>query len=464
MCLLCGPINRRRFGALAGLAASDLAAPAASSLAAAVRGEYLIRAGRVLTMEPGGDVEGGAVHVRDGWIVAVGKAIEAPGATLIDRPDAVLMPGLIDTHWHMWNSVGRGLAGGQAGYWPAWRRLAPAFRPDDNYLGARLALAEAAYSGITTVHNWSHNTRGYDHAMAEIRAHRESGLRGRFAFGYPQEMGPGARMDFAALERVQSEVGADDGLTSLGMCVRGPERSEAAIWREEWAFARAQKLPLSVHIAITRELAKQQAIATLAREGLLGPDIQLVHATHATVEDARAIAASGSPVSLSPWTELRVGFGIPPIGLLHDAGVKLSLSIDNTPLAGNADFFNVMKIALNIAAGSAERQEPIPARTFLEWATIGGASDLGLADVTGSIRPHKRADLILVDMADINTGPTADLDAVLTHAAQPANVSFVMADGRILKEAGRLKDVDVPALVHAAEDALAGIRARAGQG
>lgn len=468
MCILCRPFARRTLGGLVATAAAGslIAAPVAAQPALALpgRGTFLIRAGKVLTMDQAGDLDRAAVLVRDGRIEAVGDIAQTRGATVIDAPDAVIMPGLVDTHWHMWNSIARGLAGsGAGGYWEVWKKLAPAFRPEDNGIGTRLALAEAVHGGITTVHNWSHNTRSLESAEAELAAHRESGLRGRFSFGYPQELAGDRRMDFAALETLLQRHAAEpgDGLTSLGMCVRGPERSQERIWREEWAFARAHRLPLTVHIAVSRKLAALGSIKTLAKDGLLGPDIQLVHATHADQADLELIAKSGSPVSISPWTELRVGYGVPRIKAMADAGLRLSLSIDNTPLAGNADLFTVMKAAVDLAAGVDETQEPIPARQVLEWATIGGARDLGLDQVTGSIVPGKRADLILVQLDALNTGAAEDLDSVLTHAVQPANVSLVMADGRVLKQDGRLVGVDPNALLAQAAGAFAGVRARA---
>jgi 5-methylthioadenosine/S-adenosylhomocysteine deaminase len=119
-----------------------------------VRGAY------VLTMDPAlGDFERGDVHVRAGEIVAVGTNLPAPGAEVIDGRNMIALPGLIETHWHIWGAVAHNMAGEEpdTGYFPWSRVLGALFTTKDNYRGVRLALAEALFTGITTVHNWSHN-------------------------------------------------------------------------------------------------------------------------------------------------------------------------------------------------------------------------------------------------------------------------------------------------------------------
>src|SRR5215469_4134984 len=163
-----------------------------TSSASASDGNVLIRGGYVLTMDSGGDIPGGDVHVRDGEIVAVGTDLDAPGADVIDAVGKIVAPGLIDTHWHMWNTLLRGLSDGRpdgesparSGYFVTCVTLGRHFLPGDTYAGTRLACAEAIDAGITTVHDWAHNIRGIDWAEAGLRALSESGLRARFSFGY----------------------------------------------------------------------------------------------------------------------------------------------------------------------------------------------------------------------------------------------------------------------------------------
>src|SRR5687767_1258981 len=131
------------------------------------QGEYLVRDAYVMTMEPGlGDLPGAHVHVRAGRIVAVGAAVEAPGAQVVDGRGMIVLPGLVETHWHMWNTLLRGMSGEKPdfGYFRTSGGLGRVFEPGDMYQGTRLAAAEALSSGITFVHDWCHNIRGPEFA------------------------------------------------------------------------------------------------------------------------------------------------------------------------------------------------------------------------------------------------------------------------------------------------------------
>src|SRR5262245_6564725 len=150
------------------------------------RESFVIRDAYVLTMDADlGDLPRGDVTVHDGRIAGVGRRLR--GGREIDGRGTIVLPGLIDTHWQLWTALHRSLANSSPtnGYFALNLRLGTQFRPGDIYQGARLALAEALNSGITTVHDWSHNIRGPEYADANLRAHQEVGLRGRFSCGTP---------------------------------------------------------------------------------------------------------------------------------------------------------------------------------------------------------------------------------------------------------------------------------------
>jgi cytosine/adenosine deaminase-related metal-dependent hydrolase len=172
------------------------------------------------------------------------------------------------------------------------------------------------------------------------------------------------------------------------------------------------------------------------------------------------MAKSGAFVSMSPYTEMRTGFGIPPVLRMLDAGVTVCLSVDTTVLSGNADMFAIMKSIQNVADGSKPSEFAIAPRRVLEMATIDGARALGLADRVGSIRPGKRADIVLVRAKDINMGPSNDAVRMIVQAAQPSNVDTVLIDGRVLKRGGRLVHIDPARLIDDAAETMARVRAR----
>jgi 5-methylthioadenosine/S-adenosylhomocysteine deaminase len=114
-------------------------------------------------------------------IEAIRPDLAATGAEIIDASDMIVMPGFVDTHHHMWSSIGRSFtADGGFGYFPAKAATSKLYQPKDFYHSVRLGLLECANAGITTVHNWSHNTRSPAHADAELQAHAESMLRAIF--------------------------------------------------------------------------------------------------------------------------------------------------------------------------------------------------------------------------------------------------------------------------------------------
>jgi 5-methylthioadenosine/S-adenosylhomocysteine deaminase len=435
----------------------------------APRRALVIRHGHVLTMDRElGDMPGADVHIDGGRIVAVRPGLRVPGARVLDASGMIVAPGLVDTHWHMWNTLLRSMsgAGPQPGYFRVSVDLGCAFGPDDMYQGTRLACAEAIHSGITTVHDWCHNVRGQAYAEAGLRALAESGLRGRFSYGYLAGHPNDRPMDAAGLARLHRDWDSCGGRLSLGMAWRGPGGSNPAmrvppaVYRQEIEAARSLGLPVTVHACGPRSSAGQ--IAALAQAGLLGPDLQVVHANCATPAEIAQLAEAGAVVSVSPFTELLIGYGLPRTAEFLAAGIPVGLSVDTTVLSGNADMFAIMKVAQGIANAAAQHEFALTARQVLELATIEGARSLGMAAETGSLTPGKRADLILVETRSPNLGVFTDPAHMLVTAAQPANVDTVIADGQILKRGGILTRLDPVQVSIAARAALDAVRARAG--
>ena len=147
---------------------------------------FVVRGAQVLTMDPAlGEHVQGDIHVRNGEIVAVGPALAAPGAAVIDGSNAVVLPGLVDTHWHLWTTLLRGMIGHSPDqfYFPMSGTLGKAFTPGDVYQGVRLSTVEAIHGGVTTVTDWSHNNQTRDHTEADIKAIADSGIRARYLYG-----------------------------------------------------------------------------------------------------------------------------------------------------------------------------------------------------------------------------------------------------------------------------------------
>jgi 5-methylthioadenosine/S-adenosylhomocysteine deaminase len=472
-------ISRRRIlrdgialGAL-GLAgfhtASAFAAPAATPKLPA-RGNMVIRNAYVMTMEPGTpDIKDGDVHVKDGVIVAVGQKINAPGATTINGVGMIVLPGLVETHWHMWNTLLRSMSGEkpELGYFRTTAALGQKYEPTDMYQGTRLAAAEAINSGITFVHDWCHNIRSPAYLEQDLRALRESGLRARFSYGAAQGMPNNQGIVLADLERLARDWPnqSNDGLITLGLAWRGMGGNNPAtaipaeIYKAEIEAARKLGLPISVHASGSRPAIGQ--VATIAKAGLLAKDMQIIHGVVLTPEEIEAIKAAGASVSLSPTSELRIGFGLPQTANVLAADIPVGLSVDTVELTGNADMFGIMKFIQNIENGKSENEFKLTARRVLELGTIEGARSMGIADKVGSLKAGKRADLIMVSTRDVNLGVFGDPAHMLVTAAQPSNVDTVVVDGRILKRGGKLTAMNTGQIVAEAAAANTALRKRA---
>jgi 5-methylthioadenosine/S-adenosylhomocysteine deaminase len=202
-------------------------------------------------------------------------------------------------------------------------------------------------------------------------------------------------------------------------------------------------------------------IRTYADEGLLGPDLQVVHLNNASPAEITLAAQPGSPASVSPWTELQIGYGQPVTSELLAAGLPVGLSVDTAMLCGNADLFAVMKVTQACANARARDEFALSARDVLRLATVDGARSLGLGAVTGSLAPGKRADVIVVSVEAPNLGVFTDPARLLVTAASPRDVDLVIADGQVLKRDGVLIAVDVQDVTRSARASLAGVLARA---
>jgi 5-methylthioadenosine/S-adenosylhomocysteine deaminase len=423
------------------------------------RAHFVIRDAYVITMDPGlGDLPAADVLVRDGEIVAIGKNLPTVDAQTISGKDMALLPGFVDTHWHLWNSFMRGLIGDGPGrgYFAVKRGLAPFYRPIDFYRAARLALAEALDSGITTVHNWDHNLRTPQDADANILAQLDMGVRARFSYGCPDNFARDRLMDLDDLERFRTQwtPQATERRVTIGVALRGPFRTGREIYQREWDAARRVGMPITMHCdRCMREAGCRKCdIVSMKEKGLLGPDIQIVHAVHATPADIEAMADTRTHLSLSPQTEMRT-MGFPKVVEMLGAGVLVSLSIDTTATPCNADMFSQMRVTLSAEMARVENAGLTP-RRMLQMATLDGARDLGLDNVTGSITVGKRADLIMVRINDLNMIPCGDPVDVLVQSGLPQNVDTVIADGRILKRGGKLVAVDTREIAAEARDSV----------
>lgn len=407
------------------------------------RSNLLLRNAHVLPLDPGVPEGAADILIRDGVIEDIGVGLALPdGVPAVDATGSIALPGFIDTHWHLWNSLLRGTVGDAPGrdYFSVKRGIAPHFDVDDFYWSARFALAEAVQNGITTVHNWDHNVRDAGDVDANLQAQLDSGLRGRFSYGPPDSSDASEVMDFEGLDAARDRWSPEklDHRIHFGVALRGPYRTSTVLSDVEWRAARERGMPITMHCdRCLREAGCQSCGLTwLDREGFLGPDVQIVHAIHVSPEDVEAVARTATKISVSPLSEMRT-MGFPRVTEFLEADVLTSVSIDTLAMPANADILSTLRALVSAEHARTGRTTLTP-RIALEMATTRAARDLGIEEVTGSLRPGKRADLMLLDSGHSSLLPSGDVVESLIYHGTSGAIRTVICDGRVLMRSGAL--------------------------
>ncbi|MEW9532315.1 amidohydrolase family protein [Microbispora sp. NPDC049125] len=397
-----------------------------------------ITGGTVVDTEPEPHALPGAVVViEDGVIVSVGPdpGPPEPGAEVVDATGRIVMPGLVDTHRHLWQAVLRGVCADRTlGEYLTLvlGRLAPAYDPGDVYAGVLWGALEALDAGVTTVFDWSHVQLTPDHTDAEVAALRESGVRAVFAYGHPGTDDAGR--DPGAVRRMREKhfPAGEPGLVTPAFAAWGPVFGPPEAAREDWLLARELDLRISLHAM------GEGPVERLHEMGLLGPDVLFVHVNGVPDDGLKLIAGTGGTASVTPEVECRMGHGLPETGRLRAAGVATGLGADTVTVVPG-DLFSAMRAAL-AAENSRPGRGDAPRLTtadVLRMATIEGAAAIGMDDRIGSLRPGKQADIVLLDGEAAGLAPVHDPVAAVVGAG-PAAVDTVFVAGRAVKRGGRL--------------------------
>lgn len=457
----------------AGLVAARAKAQETGASAIPSGGNYVLKGGMIATMDPVlGNLRAGDIHVQDGRIVAVAASLDVPGAEVIDCSTMLIMPGMVETHWHMWNSLFKNMIIPGRGYVDLKRGLGHHHQPEDFYNAVRLCMAEAIDAGITTVMNYAHNTLSGAHVDAEIRAMVESGLRGRYAYGGADPTPSEQTMDLQDALRANREWfgGGNewDGRVDYGFSVRAPG-GLPLVWREELGVARDNNLPVILHGG--QSPAAKVDVVEMDREGWVNERMIFVHSLLFTAEDRAVLARTGASNSISLGNEFahihrtREADVVQQMVLQMNEGVNVCLSFDATSL-NRVSMFEQMRLCYATLIGEAESPtagfERATPTQCLEMATINGARAFGFAGHSGSITPGKQADIILIRGNDLGMAPVADLHSTLVHSPDNRNVDTVIVDGKFLKRGGRLLSVDAEDVRARAVESLYNVRMRAG--
>jgi cytosine/adenosine deaminase-related metal-dependent hydrolase len=399
-------------------------------------------------------------------ICEIARALTNVEARVIDVENKLLMPGMIDTHRHTWQTLLRGLGCDWTvlDYLAAVRvKLAPAFSADDVYLSNYAGALEAIDCGVTTLVDHAHCINSPEHADAAFSGLQDAGLRALFAYGFASNDPPAAGQftHKARIEHARSWcVARASELVRVGLAL-----SEMQIpWQdtcEEIRCARELGLPMTFHCA-SWPVPGMSQVERLHGAGLLGPDMLLVHCTHCSEDDLRRIADSGASICATPETELQMGMGFPIVGRALRHGIRTSLGCD-VVCSNNGDPFAMMRLALQVERGAANARAGLPlrldlsAQRMLPMVTSDAAASIGLGATVGTLRQGMQADITILSMSAPNMLPQPLHEAALVTQAHAGNVQDVLVRGRFVKRDGKLLGVDLPALqrkLSARRDAL----------
>ncbi|SPF02732.1 amidohydrolase family protein [Streptomyces sp. MA5143a] len=428
--------------------------PEAGALAFESGRPVLFRRATVVTMDPRrGVLPDTDVLVRGTDIEAVGKRLPAPPhATVIDAAGALLLPGFVDTHRHMWQSALRGVgADWTLGNYFAWiiQKWGYLFRPEDIYAANYLGMVEAVDDGVTTVTDWSHGLRTPDHADAAVDALSAVPGRARFAYGNAFAPNLGWVVDGRVDRMLKTRFsGRPDQLVTMQMALDiGGDTDDA---RQALKFARDRDLPVTTHAGLFGIVGDEQ-IKFIDETGSLSPSYTLVHASSLSDDAYRIIADSGAQLSVSAESELNAGQGYPSTAKARQYGIPVSLSMD-TVVWWSGDMFSAMRATLNAdrglahlrahEAGKSVAYNALRAHDVLEYATLGGARVLGLDRLIGSITPGKRADLVMLRTDTPAMTLMSNPIGHIVFQSGRGDVDTVLVNGRVLKHRGTLIGAD----------------------
>ena len=439
----------------------------------------------LVTVNRANDIyEHGSVLVREDRIAEIGSKAELtandPGAEVIDCASNILMPGMVNTHTHLFQTLLKGP--GDDMVLKDWftRMTGPAaveLTAPDIHAAAMHGCVELIRSGVTTLVEfmYAHPRPGLTRAV--IDAYETTGMRGfvcRGFFSSGAEYGVPADLietpetalaDARALAREQNWPGSRIRVGLAPCMIWGLDE---ACLRETRKTADELGLLVTMHVSETPfEVEHSNRVyglsetAFLSNIGFLKPDVLAVHCVKCTSADIVTLRRHGAKVSHNPCSNLYLASGVAPIPEMLQAGVTVGLASDGPASSNNHSLFQAMKFAALMQKGFHGDPTIITAQQVLRMATINGARAIGLGDEIGSIEVGKKADLVLLDISDFFVSPIHDPISAIVYSALGHEPTLVVIDGRIVMRDRKVLTVDEMRVRHEAQKAAAALTSRA---
>jgi 8-oxoguanine deaminase len=428
----------------------------------------------LITMDPARplaarEIRGGSLLVRDGEIVQVGLGADLPQSAdhVIDARGMVILPGLVNTHHHLYQTLTRCVAQDDVLFnwlqtlYPIWAGLTP----ESAYVSAKVGLAELMRSGCTTSSDHLYIYPNGVRIDDEIQAAVELGIRfhptrGSMSLGQSQGGLPPDRVveDEVFILR-ESRRAIEDfhrperfGMVRVALAPCSPFSVTADLMRESAALARSYGVRLHTHLAETRdeesfclERFGARPVDYVASLGWMGPDVWHAHCVHLSQAEVALFARSGSGVSHCPSSNMRLASGIAPVRALRDAGAQVGLGVDGSASNDGGHLLGEARQAMLLQRVGGD-PAALGAREALEIATLGGAAVLGRDDI-GALAPGMAADIIGYRLQRLEfAGAMHDPLAALVFCTPPA-VDLSIINGALRIRDGQILGLDEAALV-----------------
>jgi 5-methylthioadenosine/S-adenosylhomocysteine deaminase len=422
------------------------------------------------------DIVEGSVGIRDGRIVSVGLEPEGPWDCAIDARGAYLLPGFIQTHVHLCQTLFRGMADDmplldwlKRRVWP----LEAAHTPGTLRASTRLAAAELLLSGTTTVLTMEtvHDTDVVFETLAETGMRAVVGkcmmdsddevprrLQERTNESIDESLALIKRWNGTAGGRLRAAFAPRFAVS----CSRELLEAVAHLSQREHALVHTHASENRDEVDLVRRLSGGFSnIEYLAETGLASPHLCTAHCVWVSEREQELLAERDVKVLHCPSSNLKLGSGIAPVAAMRRRGISVSLGADGAACNNRLDMFDEIRLAATLQS---VREHPgaLPAREAIWMATREGARALGMESEIGSIEPGKRADLLLVGRRGAHAAPDVDPWSTVAYASRGADVRLTMVDGEIVGRGGELTLMDVADVAEGARDAAAELAGRAG--
>lgn len=428
----------------------------------------LIKGAAIITLDRENRVFKGDVFLEGGRIRALGESLtgrEYKSAEVIQARGRVLLPGFVQTHIHLCQTLFRGAADDLSLIDWLTKRIWPmeaAHTAESIYASARLGIAELIRGGTTC----ALTMETVRHTEAVFTAVEESGLRATVGKcmmdkgdGVPEALREQTDASIAeSLALLERWHGRADGRIRYCFaprfavsCTRELLERVSQLSRERGVMVHTHASENKDEIEMVERETGRRNIEYLNDCGLAAKNVLLAHCVHLNDSEMEILSRTGAHVAHCPSSNLKLGSGVAQIVEMLERGVSVSLGADGAPCNNRLDMFTEMRTAALIQK-ALHGAEALPALTMLRMATIDGARALGLDKEIGSIEAGKRADLTLLSLEALHTTPHPDPISTLVYAAEASDVETVIIDGRVVMRDGELTTLDQQAVLAAARE------------